>query len=122
MEGLSAIDELYRLIAVVVAFDEDLERETEPDFEAVLQHILAHPNCRPAAGDALLDSRSKTDGLLFGFCMHVLRWPEVQRGLQKMIEAAVDSNDRRAQFALESIASCFEDNWDCRLLYDRFSA
>lgn len=102
----------------------ELERWREPEFEAVLQHVLAYPEMRDVFADKFVEliMSPKTDGDLFEFCMHALRWPEVKaRTLEIMIEAERAGN-RRLQFWLGSALQCFEDIWSSqnRTGYKRF--
>lgn len=124
MDAPSPASKFNELVADAEALLEDLERAREPEFDAVLEHVLAHPELRDFFATRFVEilQSPETGGELFAFCMHALRWPEVDSRAQKMAIEAENAGDRRRQFWLGSIRQCFHDSWsaDGRSLYKRF--
>jgi hypothetical protein len=69
----------------------------------------------------LLDTL-KTDLELFEFCMHELRWPEVETRLADMQEAAVIASDRNTVFRIARVREVFDDDWSGQSFFRRFGA
>ena len=106
--------EFEELVIAAEALLDDLERSREPEFEAVLRHVLAHPSHRRFFADRFpqIVVAGDTDGALFEFCMHELRWPEVEDAVRRMMKAADRAGNRRLQFYLASgPLGCFQDEW-----------
>jgi hypothetical protein len=108
----AVIAEFDRLVGEADALIDDLERDREPEFEAVLAHVLSHPAERAAFARKFMEMlRSSMDSDLFEFCMHELRWPEVQSQVEAAMQEAANKGDHRLQFGLGSVLPAFRDDW-----------
>lgn len=108
------VQKFEELVLAAEALVADVERTREPEFEAVLRHVLAHPEYRSFFAERFpqILVAGGTDGALFEYCMHELRWAEVEDEVRRMMEAAASAGDRRLQFFLGSgPMECFQDEW-----------
>jgi hypothetical protein len=105
--------EFDRLVREAEGLLDDFERDREPEFEAVLVHVLTHPSGRQIFATKFMELLSwpSTDGDLFEFCMHELRWPEVRSRVAEAMQDAITRNDIRARDFLGHALSAFDDHW-----------
>jgi hypothetical protein len=88
--------------------------------DAVLLHVLSHPELRQEFGHAFLQvarDPSKGPAELVEYCMHTLRWPEVRKELSAWLEA---ESSERVRHILRGLLMAFEDDWRHSNLYARY--
>ncbi|MFT3723027.1 MAG: hypothetical protein QM773_05510 [Hyphomonadaceae bacterium] len=108
---MNAIAELQRLISEAEKFDEDYELDQMPAYGAVLAHLRANPEHRPAFGQMLIARLEiHGDAHLFEFCMGALKWPELESQLRSLMLEAQRRSDRRAEFFYASCLRCFDED------------
>lgn len=111
----------FLLAAEAERIDASLDQPVEPALEAVLAHVLAHSEARAEFASAFIEiARDPIKGPpeLIGYCMHALRWAEVQDGLQSWIGK---EESERVRHVLRSMLQSFEDDWYDADLYSRFA-
>lgn len=113
MSNPAVVAEFDRLVRQSEGLLDDFERDKEPEFEAVLVHVLAHPSERQIFAIKFMEllSAPLTDGDLFEFCMHALRWPEVRSRVAEAMQEAIARNDIRARDFFGHALSAFDDHW-----------
>lgn len=116
------VEQFWALAKTAERIDsEQLETDVEPAFEAVLSHVLSHPEARPAFVEALLSMAAdpnKGPPELIEFCMHALRWSE----LRDAFAAWLDREDsERVRHVLRKVVAAFDANWRDAAFYSRFS-
>ncbi len=101
--------------------DDELRAEfSNVEYEAVLDHVLANPELRSDLVGAFLKiaydpSLGPID--LVEFCMHYLRWEEVELSFLNRLET---ERSERARSALRRLLGSFDQNWPEADLYRRF--
>jgi hypothetical protein len=103
------------------AEDTELDRYLEPEYSSVLDHIIAHPEYRKQFGTEMLkmaDFPGDISAQLVEYCMHELRWPEVEAAARVKLAAA---EDPRSRSVFEHILESFQDGWDDEG-YERWTA
>lgn len=98
-----------------------LEEPVEPAFEAVLSHVLAHPESRVDLANAFVQVVSHPNlgpPELVQYCMHVLRWVEVRQRLSDWLDS---DGSERVRHVLRKLLMSFDDDWYGADLYARFS-
>ena len=112
MTTRDVLAEFDRLVGEAEALTDDLERDREPEFEAVLADVLAHPAERAALALKLIEMlRSSADSDLLEFCMHELRWSEAQGQVEAAMQEAANNGDHRLQFGPGGVLPAFRDGW-----------
>jgi hypothetical protein len=112
MTTRDVIAEFDRLVGEAEALTDDLERDREPEFEAVLADVLAHPAERAALALEFIEMlRSSADSDLLEFCKHELRWSEAQGQVEAAMHEAANNGDRRLQFGPGGVLPSFRDGW-----------
>jgi hypothetical protein len=98
----------------------------EPALLDVLNWLKGHPQCRKEFVEVLLSTISdQADRLdvpweLLPFCMRELRWPEIQAGLTRALDEAVQRNDWRAIPIFTSGLEAYEPEWSDAALFDYY--
>ena len=99
----------------------ELETDIEPWLEAVLSHVLRHPEAKgqfvKSFMDLLREDRGPTE--LVEYCMHALRWPEVKAEVAAWLES---EKSERVRHALRGVLRAFDDDWHVASSYARFSS
>lgn len=54
------------------------------------------------------------------FCMHSLRWPEVQQHYEQEVQSAIARKDWRAHPVALHIVDSFRDDWKDRNLFPHY--
>lgn len=113
MSNPAVVAEFDRLVRQAESLLDDFERDREPEFEAVLVHVLANPSERPIFATKFIEllRAPPTDGDLFEFCMQALRWPEVLSQVAELVQGAVARNDIRARDFYGHALTSFDDQW-----------
>lgn len=99
---------------------EELDAPVEPSFEAVLAHVLAHPQARSEFADAFVRiAREPALGSpeLIQFCMHALRWDEVRESFVRWL---MREQSERVRHVLRKILESFGDDWRDAGMYVRY--
>jgi hypothetical protein len=89
--------------------------------EAVLLHVLAHPESRRELAETFLEvARDSNKGPpeLVQYCMHALRWPEVKQELVRRLET---EKSERVRHVLRKLVMSFEHDWYDADAYARFN-
>lgn len=122
---MSAIAEIvghfFDLAAEAERIDADLNGDAEPAMEAVLLHVLAHPQARRELAEAFLEvARDPNKGppQLVQYCMHALRWSEVKQELVRRLET---EQSERVRHVLRKLLMSFDDDWYDADAYARFN-
>lgn len=99
----------------------------ESYFLAVLQVIKSNIECRFDFARVLLsilrDSGPATleaPWEVIPFCMHELRWPEVEHEIEQRLREALARNDWRAVPVLTHCRDAFSDDWESADLYEYY--
>lgn len=101
--------------------DDELRAEfSDFEYEAVLDHVLANPELRSDFASAFVEiaydpSLGPID--LVEYCMHFLRWKEVEAHFLGRLET---EQSERARSALRRLLRSFDENWPESDLYRRF--
>lgn len=93
----------------------------EPYLQRVLAYVKAHPSLRAEFSDAfvqMLANSSKGPWELIAFCMHDLRWSEVQTAA---IDEQQRDSDHRVKTIMANVIDAFSDNWGDADLYNYYS-
>lgn len=99
---------------------ECLEQPIEPALEAVLSHVLAHPESRVELADAFIQiahGQGMGPPELIEYCMHALRWGEVK---QHLIDWLATEPSERVRHYLRNLLMSFDDDWYHADMYVRF--
>ncbi len=116
------VQKFYELAKEAERIDSEVYDEpTEPVFEAVLLHVLAHPEARSALSAAFLDiahDPNKAPPDLIQYCMHVLRWGEVNDAISSWLET---ERSERVRHIFKKFIMSFDDNWYGASMHQRFS-
>lgn len=112
-EVSDVLKKFYTLCAIASeAEDAELDRYLEPEYSTVLDHIIAHPEYRKTFGNEMLrmvDFPGDISAQLVEYCMHELRWPEIEAAARVKLAAA---EDPRSRIVFEHILESFQDDWD----------
>jgi hypothetical protein len=95
--------------------------EFEPYLLSVLTHVKAHPSLKVnfrAAFIQMLSDPSKGPWELITFCMHELRWPEVEAAAHARLMSA---SDWRIKNVMADVIDAFSDKWGEAELYSYYS-
>lgn len=102
--------------------EEDWQQDSEPYFEQLLEFVNANPSARNDFAKLFFEGLDGPEYIpidLMEYCMHELRWPEVQQGVEGRLQ---DSPSERSRYLLSRLLSAFDDDWDTADLYDRYSS
>ena len=105
------------------ALDEgDSTCDFEPSFAELLDFIQANPECRTEALSWFLERLEGSDGSglwgeLLEYCMHELRWPEVEA---VALEILRETDDWRLRSVLLHVVAAFEEDWPDADMYERW--
>ncbi|WP_184125180.1 hypothetical protein [Stenotrophomonas rhizophila] len=120
---MSAVAQRFLELALEVERIESecLEQPIEPALEAVLDYVLAHPECRAdlvAAFIHIAHGRGIGPPELIEYCMHALRWGEVRQYLADWLAA---EGSERVRHYLRNLLMSFDDDWRHANMYARFA-
>lgn len=96
--------------------------QIEPLLSDLLDRILRSLRCRSCISSRLTRLLEVVDGdnvSIIQFCMHVLRWEEVQGKALTLLERESSVNRRRLY---GRVLESFSDDWPERDIYDKFSS
>lgn len=95
-------------------------QSVEPLYDLILELVQSDLSFRPVFKGQLLELLfSDHDHLeLIEYCAHALRWPELKASFEELLAA---TKDLRARYVIERILNAFDDNWDLRDVYRRWS-
>lgn len=93
----------------------------EAEVAAVVDYIQANPECREAASRLFIEQVQRSAGCIevLEYCMHELRWPEVEEAVRDHLAA---SEDWRVKTALAGVLAAFADDWPDADMYERWRA
>ncbi len=115
------IQQFYELVKEADRADiEEPGRSVEREFNAVLDYVLMHPDAREDFIKAFMDIIDEgilSPGLV-EYCLHGLRWTELKQKIQASLHS---EKSERSRYFLKSILEAFEDDWNMKDFYDRFS-
>jgi len=118
----SVLQKFFELAAEAERIDTELMDEpVEPAFEAVLSHVLEHPEARTEIAKAFLQIACDPDKgppELIQYCMHALRWDEVKN---QLVDWLNQEKSERVRQVFKKILIAFDDNWYDADSYARFS-
>lgn len=96
------------------------ELPIEPAYEAVLCHVLAHPESKSEFIDAFIEI-AHDPGLappqLIEYCMHELRWDDLRRYFSSWLEY---ERSERIRHVIRKFLKAFDDDWPDAGSYTRF--
>jgi len=95
--------------------------EFEPFLVRVLTYVKAHPSLNGNFRTAfiqMLDNPQKGPWELIPFCMHELRWPEVEAAARVRLMSA---SDWREKTIMAAVIDAFSDKWGDADLYSYYS-
>jgi hypothetical protein len=94
--------------------------DLEPFGLRILELVRAHPELRTEFERAFCELWRRPDvgpWELVMFCMHSLRWPEVQRYYERELQRTIAQEDFRAHPIARDIVDSFRDDWEDRDLF-----
>jgi hypothetical protein len=77
--------------------------------------VNRNPDLRSAFGEAFVsafDQRQVFDLWLLQFCMHALRWPELQERFNQLSRQAIAEQDWNRIQPLQHVLDAFEQDWE----------
>jgi hypothetical protein len=114
-QALAGFDRLVQQADALEGDENELNQLAhEPVFEAALELVLAHLELREAFARKFVDMLDKNDWELFEYCMHELRWLEVQAHVEDRVRIAADPRQRRDlsdERRWRGVLSAFSDGW-----------
>lgn len=120
MNENTVVARFYELAAEAERVDSASEQPLEPAMDAVLAHVVAHPEAREAFRRAFVEiirDPQRGPPELVEYCMHALRWPEARSELAHWLES---ESSERLRHVLRKVVMAFDDDWPHAKLYSRF--
>lgn len=96
----------------------------EPYLIRALESVRSRPDCRHeyvSAFKSLIASDLKAPWETLPFCMHELRWPEVEAAVVEQLDAAIKASDWRIINTLAAYRDSFSDDWEGWVQFDYYS-
>lgn len=92
----------------------------EPIYEQILRLVEEEPQHRGALCEVLNDLLARSAGPieLVEYVAHALRWPELKLAIQRLL---AETQDQRQREALDRLLTAFNDDWDQRDIYRRWT-
>ncbi len=99
----------------------DSPGEAEPEMAKFLHAVNAHPEERPFVSEMFKQSLTQPGAPweFVQFCLHGLRWPEVQEFLQASRSRDIDN--LRARPIWEHLLDAFKDDWEDAEFYKEYA-
>ncbi|MBK7861607.1 MAG: hypothetical protein IPJ65_23925 [Archangiaceae bacterium] len=118
LESIDRIKALARRAEVSLRSLPDFP-SVEPLFDEVLG-IMEQSTLRNEFSELLINMSQASEFPieLIEYCAHALRWTELESGFKKLRD---ETKDRRLREAVDRILGAFEDDWDLRDIYKRWS-
>ncbi len=101
--------------------------DAEPEMARFLRLVQKHAEQRPYIAQLFLDSFGDSYYLrgapweFLQFCMHTLRWPEVQEFIIGQRDADVSQHGARSSTIWNDILQAFQTDWKDAILYQKYS-